>query len=89
MADGSGVRGAPTEHEVAAKRAARSGRLAITEDTEISDAVVDYMVRYGGLEELNTDWWLVDGGQEYRIDSVHEPPIGRRQFLSIRARART
>ena len=84
-ADGSTSHGEPTQHRVFAKRQARSGSEGIVIDTAVAEYPVEYTIRSGGLDSLDTTWWLTDGGQEYRIEAVYEPNIGRRQFLALRA----
>ena len=76
--------------QVHAKRVARSGSEGISVETSLQETTVDYMIRNNPVVAgINKDWWLEDGGQDYRIESVYEPAIGRRQFLTIRAVART
>ena len=88
--EGIRSRNAPTGRTVFAKRMARTGTEGITVETSLQETPVDYVIRNNRtVAGVDKEWYLVDSGQEYRIESVHEPAIGRRQFLTIRAVART
>ena len=88
--EGIRSRGDAVGRTVYAKRMARSGTEGISVETSLQETPVDYVIRNNPVvRTINKEWYLVDSGQEYRIESVHEPAIGRRQFLTIRAVART
>ena len=82
--EGTRLRGAPTVHRIYAGRQARQGSESIAQDTRFEEKRVTYMIRYNDLtSRIDTQWWLRDSGLDYRIESVYEPPIGRRQFLAL------
>ena len=88
--EGIATRADPTSREVYARRIARAGNESIALETQLQTHPVEYIIRQStAVSNINKDWWLSDDGQEYRIESVHEPAIGRRQFFVIRAVART
>ena len=88
-AEGNRTRGHPVAMEVFARRIAKQGTEGITLDIALQSQPVDYMIRYSPMVAgIDRDWYLEEDGVEYRIESVHEPAIGRKQFLVIRSVAR-
>ena len=86
---GSRSRASPTVHRIQARRQARQGSEGIVQDTRVEENRVTYTIRDGSLSRrIDTTWWIRDSGLDYRIESVYEPPIGRRQFLALVAVAR-
>ena len=88
-AEGNRTRAEPVAMEVYARRLAKQGNEGITLDIALQTQPVDYMIRYSPMvASMDKEWYLEDDGVEYRIESVHEPAIGRRQFLLVKAVAR-
>ena len=89
-AEGIATRADPIDREVYARRIARAGNESIAIETQLQTHPVEYIIRQStAVSSIDKDWWLTDSGQDYRIESVHEPAIGRRQFFVLRAVART
>ena len=82
-ADGSTRRGERSRRMVKANRRAQPGFERIAVDTLVAEYPVQYTVRYSGLENIDNSWWVEEDGKEYRIESIYEPPIGRRRFLVL------
>ena len=82
--DRSRARADATVHRIQARRQARQGAEGIDQDIHVGQNRITYTIRAGNLSRrIDTTWWISDGGLDYRIESVYEPPIGRRQFLAL------
>ena len=81
--DGSVSRGPATVHTEWAHRRAQSGYTRLAIDTLVTEFPVQYTIRAEGLEDMDSSWWIVDEGKEYKIESFYEPGFGRDQFLVI------
>jgi len=87
LADGDTTYGPATPHPRWCRREEVGGTEGVQSDLQLTERRVRYTIRW--LTGLDTSWWVEDeGGGEYRIESVIESPVGRRQFQTIDCTAR-
>lgn len=82
-ADGSWGAAAGAREARWAHRRDGPGREGTPADTVTAERTVRFTIRRYPGEQINTTCWLEDEGEEFRIESVFEPAVGRRQFLTL------